>query len=192
MYVCVRHSSRPLASFRFIWLSACRLMGLGSYRANGLAQSVGATSGVYTEQARNRLAEFCQVPPPLRLLLLLLLQILLLQVPLQYYDDDDTTTTTATTAAATTATTTTTTTATTTTTSNSYLRSIHIHCLKFMRAQVRVCVCVGVCWCVLVCVGVCWCVLVCVGVCGCVCGCVCVCLSVCVGVCSLVQLQEQQ
>ena len=161
MYVCVRHSSWPLASFRFIWLNACRLMGLRSYRANGLAQSVGATSGVYTEQARNRLAEFCQVPPPLRLLLLL--QILLLQVPLQYYDDDDTTTTTATTAAATTATTTTTTTA-TTTTSNSYLRSIHIHCLKFMRAQVRVCVCVFVC----------------------------VCVSVCVGVCSLVQLQEQQ
>ena len=70
MYVCVRHSSWPLASFRFIWLNACRLMGLRSYRANGLAQSVGATSSVYTEQARNRLAEFCQVPPLLLLLLL--------------------------------------------------------------------------------------------------------------------------
>ena len=94
-------------------------MGLRSYRANGLAQSVGATSGVYTEQARNRLAEFCQVPPLLLLLLLV--------------------------TATTTTTTNTTTTTATTTTSNSYLRSIHIHCLKFMRAQVRVCVCVGVC-----------------------------------------------
>ena len=71
MYVCVRHSSWSLASYRFIWLNACRLMGLRSYRANGLAQSVGATSSVYTEQARNRLAEFWQVPPLLLLLLLL-------------------------------------------------------------------------------------------------------------------------